>query len=110
MMATEKLSEVIRRTRNGTTHVEVVFGSQVRRRAPVLPLPVTHFDGQVPQDTVEQVGGLEVRRVDEVVGALRVLRDPLALIRRVVEHQIRHGQDAPLVLHEVHLYQKVCIL
>jgi hypothetical protein len=81
-------------------------------RAPLVPpFAFAHLEGEVPEDAVEQVGGLEVRRVEQIEGALGVLADPRALVGGVVEHEVDDGEHFPVVVHmldqRLHVLQRV---
>lgn len=58
-------------------HVMLVLDQ--RGHPPVSVSPGGHVAGEVPQGSVEDPGGLQVRRVHQVVGTLRVVLDPSAV-------------------------------
>ena len=67
----------------------------------------------MPEDAVDEISRPQMWRVDDIVGALRVLLEPLALVGRVVEHEVGERQHLPLVphlLHELaHVFKRVAL-
>jgi len=69
--------------------MQMVFVAEFGRHALVGVLVVGDIQREMPENAVEQVGRLEVRRVDHVVATLRVLLQPRTLVGRVIEDEIR---------------------
>ena len=62
----------------------------------------------MPEDAIEHIGGLQMRRVDHVIAALWVFQKPRTFIGGVVEHEIRERQHVPFVSH--HFYKSLDII
>jgi len=68
--------------------MEMVFVAEFGRDTLVSILVCSHIHGEVPENAVEQVRGLEVGRVDHVVATLGMLLQPQTLIGSVVEDEV----------------------
>lgn len=66
-------------------------------------LAQSDVDGQVVQQTVQEEGRPQVRRVDQVVRAVRMFQQPRALVGRVVQHDVADAQH----LHAKSVYEQV---
>ena len=51
------------------------------------------IDGQVLQDSIEKIGGAQMRRIDQIVGAFRVVHQPGTIVGSVVQHDVRKTQN-----------------
>lgn len=57
-----------------------------------LPHALGHLQTELVECEVEQVGWLEVRTVDQIVSALRVLLEPRTLVGGVVQYDVTDTQ------------------
>ena len=60
------------------------------------------IDSEMPQDAIHKICGPQVRRITHVVRAVGVLQQPLALVGRVVQHEVSQRQHLPVVSHLLH--------
>ena len=79
------------------TDLNVVLGMNDGVDAATNVFTGSNVDGNVVEQSIEQVGWTKVSRIDEIVGALRVFLQPETLVGRVVQHNIADAQDLPAI-------------
>ena len=84
------------------TYEDLLLVVDLRRQTDARVPSCGDVDCEMPEDAIDEVRRLEVRRVAHVVRAVRVLQQPLALVGRVVQHEVGQRQYLPVVSHPLH--------
>ena len=81
----------------GNANLKLVLGCDagVDTSANVFTGP--NIDGNVVEESIEQIGGAKMGRVDEIVGAFWVFLQPETLVGSVVQHNIADAQNLSII-------------